>query len=459
MPSYPAYRLVRTFIRVALRGFYQQIRVVGLENVPLEGQGPVIFAGNHPNSLLDPALVIGSCNRLAHFAAKDVLFKSPPLRLIFNAMGVIPIARARDHQGKKLDNSAAFAALNEVLVDGRSMGIFPEGISHDSSSLASLKTGAARIGLQLVDESPETPLVIVPVGLTYIRRKRMRSRVLVQFGDAIDVRAWLEAYREDPRAAARDLTGAIEQGLKALTINAPDWETVRVLDGVRRLYQPPRIPLEHRVELARRFNEGYQQVRDQPEVVVLYKRVERYLDELDAMGLDDRDLDDDHNLRSRRQRAARNLVMAMVWLPLALPGFLLFAPLGQLVSWAGVALSPRKDVIQTSKFVSAVAGTAAAYLAVVGLVSLYAGLSWGLMAAVLLPLSGWATLKVLDRGVRLHRLAGSGLRSLTIGREIARLKAERRFLEAEVIRAVERLIPEDMERLYQRTAEEPLEPA
>jgi len=30
----------------------------GLEHVPLEGQGPVLFAGNHPNSLLDPALII-----------------------------------------------------------------------------------------------------------------------------------------------------------------------------------------------------------------------------------------------------------------------------------------------------------------------------------------------------------------------------------------------------------------
>ncbi len=455
MSSYPAYRLVRAFIRVALRGFYQQIRVVGLENVPAAGQGPVIFAGNHPNSLLDPALVICSCERLAHFAAKDVLFKHPILRLIFKAMGVIPIARARDHQGRRVDNTAAFAALNAALLDGRSMGIFPEGISHDASSLSALKTGAARIGLQLVGEHPETPLVIVPVGLTYIRRKRMRSRVLVQFGDPIRVGDWLDAWRADPRGAARDLTGAIERGLRALTVNAPDWETVRVLDGVRRLYQPPRIPLEHRVELARRFNEGYQQVRDQPEVIVLYQRVKRYLDELDALGISDRDLDADANLRSRWQRAARSLVMALVWLPMALPGFALFVPLGQLVSWAGAALSPRKDVIQTSKFVAAVAATTASYLALVGALAAWAGPGWALAAAAGLPLSGWATLEVLDRGVALRRLAGSGLRSLTIGRELRRLSAERRFLEAEVIRAVERFMPADMQRLYPRSVEEP----
>lgn len=32
-----------------------------------------------------------------HFAAKDVLFKSRPLRVILHAMGAVPIARRMDH--------------------------------------------------------------------------------------------------------------------------------------------------------------------------------------------------------------------------------------------------------------------------------------------------------------------------------------------------------------------------
>ena len=460
--QYPAYKLVRSFIHFALRGFYQQIRVVGLENVPLEGQAPVIFAGNHPNSLLDPAIVICSVNRMAHFAAKDVLFQSAPLRVIMNALGVVPISRRKDHGGegsvKKIDNSQAFAALNKVLISGRSMGIFPEGISHDQASLSGLKTGAARIGLQLVAEEPDVPLVIVPVGLTYIHRNRMRSRVLVQFGHPLQVHDWLDAFKEDPREAARDLTDHLDRGLRALTINAPDWETVRVLDGVRRLYQPPRIPLENRVELARRFNEGFQTVKDKPEVIVLYSRIERYLDELDSLGLSDRDLDDDANFRSRRARAARNLMLALVWLPLALPGFLVFLPLGQLVSWAGVNFAPRTDVIQTSKFVLGVATAAAAYMGLVALTTVFGSIPAGIAVAVALPLSAVATLKVLERGVRLRRLLSGGVRSLMLGREVERLRAERRFLEAEVIKAVERLLPEDMERLYERTAEEIVDP-
>ncbi|MEO0604754.1 MAG: hypothetical protein AAF211_25200 [Myxococcota bacterium] len=61
-------------------------------------------------------------------------------------------------------------------------------------------------------------------------------------------------------------------------------------DGVRRLYQPPRISLHDRVVLTHRFATVYPKVRDEPEVRALYDEVREYLDRLDAVGLSDRDL-------------------------------------------------------------------------------------------------------------------------------------------------------------------------
>jgi len=454
-----AYRLVRSLLSGVLRAFYQQIRVVGLENVPPEGAGPVIFAGNHPNSLLDPALIVCTCDRYVHFAAKDVLFRSPPLRVILSAMGAVPIYRRKDHPDGKLDNSSTFQALHQVLADGRSMGIFPEGISHDDSQLAGMKTGAARIGLGLQAEAPALPLVVIPCGLTYVRRKRWRSRVLVQYGDPIPVAEHLELHREDPRAASRALTDRIEAGLRALTVNAEDWDTVRVLDGVRRLYQPPRIPLEHRVELSRRFNEVYPAVREHPEVVVLYARVRRYVDRLDALGLEDRDISDVANLRSKRIRALHNLLLVLFWLPLALPGFIVFAPVAQLVAWAGVNFAPRKDVIATTKLVLGVGALGAVYAGLILALGWFTSWWTAILAAALLPLSAIAALKVLARGTTLAGLVEVGLKSFFLSREIDDLRRQRRMLEAEVVRAVGELIPDDMEPLYprevtQETAEE-----
>ena len=67
-----AYRILAWFLRIVTRVFFRQVEVVGLENIP---PGPVLFAGNHPNSLIDPILIITTCGRKVHFAAKDTLFK------------------------------------------------------------------------------------------------------------------------------------------------------------------------------------------------------------------------------------------------------------------------------------------------------------------------------------------------------------------------------------------------
>ncbi|MBL8743466.1 MAG: 1-acyl-sn-glycerol-3-phosphate acyltransferase, partial [Myxococcales bacterium] len=126
-----AYRILRWFLRLIARAFFRQIEVVGLDNIPVDPHtnapaGGVIFAGNHPNSLLDPVLIITTCGRRVSFAAKDTLFKSRLLKLVLDGLGAVPIARRDDHgAGKPLDNDKAFEAMFEVLGRGEAIGIFP----------------------------------------------------------------------------------------------------------------------------------------------------------------------------------------------------------------------------------------------------------------------------------------------------------------------------------------------
>jgi 1-acyl-sn-glycerol-3-phosphate acyltransferase len=111
-----AYRILRWFLRLIARAFFRQIEVVGLDNVP---DGAVLFAGNHPNSLLDPVLIITTCGRRVSFAAKDTLFKSRLLKLVLDGLGAVPIARRDDHGGGKgVDNDKAFEAMFTVLGRG-----------------------------------------------------------------------------------------------------------------------------------------------------------------------------------------------------------------------------------------------------------------------------------------------------------------------------------------------------
>jgi 1-acyl-sn-glycerol-3-phosphate acyltransferase len=438
------YRLLRGLLRAALGVFFRRMEVVGRENVPAEG--PVIFCGNHPNSLLDPVLVIATCGRVVHFAAKDVLFRSRFLRFFLDSLGAVPIRRRQDHGGGPVDNDATFEQLFAVLAAGETMGIFPEGLSHDDAHLARLKTGAARVALGAARRGPAP--VIVPCGLHYVHRKRFRSSVLVQYGEPIAVDAW--GREADERAAAQGLTDEIERRLRALTVNADDWETVRVLDGVRRLYQPPHIRLEDRVELARRFNAVYPEVKDRPEVLGLLARVRQYLERLEDLGLSDRDL-----LRVPRAgeiagRLLRQVLLLLVWMPLALLGAPLCFPLVWVIRHVSPRMAPRKDVIGTTKFLSGFLTVLGMYAALVVAAAVLSGAVAALLAFFVLPLSGYAALRVLDRFGQMKRTFAASARLLRFRREVDALRAERAALEAAVVAAVDRHRPADMAPLFPR---------
>ncbi len=442
------YALLQRFLRALVHVFFRQVAVVGLEHVPGEGEGPVIFAGNHPNSLLDPILVIVTAGRIVHFAAKDVLFRSALLRVFLRGLGAVPVARRSDHGGA-VDNVDAFDQLYAVLAAGRAVGIFPEGLSHDDSQLARLKTGAARIALGASGQHPGLRVRVVPVGLTYVHPKRFRSRVLVQFGPPIEITPErLEAWRANERDAVGVLTTDLDREMRALTVNADSWELLRVLDGVRRLYQPADITLESRVELARRFARVYPDVRDRPDVRQLFDRVSAFLDRLDAAGLTDRDLRRGLRVGDVFARILRHIVLVVFWLPLAAPGAIVHVPLATIIRLWGPRFSPRKDVLATTKLVMGLLGFLLLMFAVPFLLFLRFGSAVAFAVAAMLALSGYATLRVLERMAAVRRLGITFVRLFALRKEIESLRVERAELEALVLRAVERNIPADMVPLF-----------
>lgn len=443
-----AYRLMRTFLRFWLRVFFRRIQVVGTEHVPPDGA--VIFCGNHPNSLLDPALIIAFCGRTVRFAAKDVLFRSRFLRIFLDALGAVPIRRRKDHGGDQVDNTSAFEALFSALADGGAMGIFPEGISHDAAHLTKLKTGAARIALGTV-EAHGVPVRMVPCGLHYVHPKRFRSSVLVQFGEPIEVGAARVAdFAQDDRAASVELTSELTTRMRGLTVNAEDWASVRVLDAVRRLYQPRDIALEDRVELSRRFNQVYPEVRSEPAVRQLYERVRAYQDRLESLGVTDRALSAEARPVDIARHVLRHLMLMLVWLPLAGIGLVVHLPLIIAVSVTGPRLAPRKDVIATTKFVAGFIGIGVVYALAVTAAWWWAGPWAALVTIGVLPLTGHASLRVLEGSRGLARGATTLSRLLLWRREVSELRAERDALEREVVAAVQRFKPEDMVALFPR---------
>jgi 1-acyl-sn-glycerol-3-phosphate acyltransferase len=224
------YHVLRRVISFGLDLYFVDIQSHGVENVPK--WGPVIFAANHPNSIMD-TMILGFCSeRQVHYMARSGLFEHLPLKFIFDRCGVIPVYRSQDGTDKS-KNASSFEAAFELLEGGKVLGIFPEGRNSQEWRVIDIKTGTARIALGVEARNDfDLGVRVVPVGLNYQDRDRFLTSVLLRFGEPIDVRKWKEQYEGDDREAVRDLTRTIQQGIEAQTLHVENvvvWEMARAL--------------------------------------------------------------------------------------------------------------------------------------------------------------------------------------------------------------------------------------
>src|SRR5206468_1586214 len=138
------------------------VEVAGREHVPRKH--PVIFVLNHPNALVDPAFLFCLAPRRVSFLAKAPLFRMPVIRYFVRALDSLPVYRRQDEGEDVSKNRETFAAARKLLARGGTIGICPEGVSHDEPRLLPIKTGAARIALAAVSTGEVSDLKIVPAG-------------------------------------------------------------------------------------------------------------------------------------------------------------------------------------------------------------------------------------------------------------------------------------------------------
>ncbi len=449
------YRMLVAFLRLVTRVFFRSVEVVGLDHVPTGG--PVMFVGNHPNSLVDPVVITSSCPRRVSFAARDGLFVMPHLRPILWALGSVPIKRKQDHAGGANDNAAAFAAIHALLAAGGAFGIFPEGVSYTEPDLQPMKTGAARMALGAASEG--TSVVIVPVGLSYRRKQHFRGRVLVQYGRPIALDAtWVDRWKKDPKDAAHALTDAIELAMRALTINADDFDTLKVLDGVRRLYVPEtrELSLADEAELSRRLVSHWEKKQEVPEVKQYYADVTAYLALLDALGLTDWDLRKPISKWDWTRRVLRHVVLLLVDVPLALPGLVLHLPILWGATRAGEMVLERDDVRATMRMMIGVGGVVVVHLAIAIAIVAMDPTPMGAVRALLvwafLVTSGLAAIRVLEKQAVVRHGLRVLLRITALKGELEALREQRDALRDRLRPLVEAHVDPSLERIVSRSA-------
>lgn len=437
-------------VRAITNTFFRRIDIVGAEHVPAEG--PVIFAGNHPNALMDGWLLTAKCGRWPlHFMVNAKLWKYRALGPLLDLSGAVPVYSREEH-GDAADNSKAFDELYKVIESGNCMGIFPEGISHTESQLTKLKTGAARIALAVAARG-NTSVTIIPCGLNYIHRHRYRSQVLLEFGAPMHIdEHWAIEYRSDEMGTVRKLTDQLANALLNVTLNAPDWNTLRFVQTTRRLYKPKTADLTpgQYVELNRRFVASYAAVADKPEVLVFRKDVENYQARLDMLGLKDYQLRSPVSLgHAFRKIFLRSLKMLLL-LPAAIPGALLHLPVGWIAATVGERFSYEMDDIATLKVFATISLLPLLYITVAVIVGMNYGLWWAVLTLTLLPLSFIATVKVIEAETSLLVSILSVLRLARLSSEVEDLRKTRADLVEQTRMLVERMVDPNMPRMFSK---------
>ena len=229
------YRLMRRLIGLALGFYFRRIERFHIEQVP--GSGPVLFVSNHPGSLTDSFIIGVSVPRKVNFIGTVQLFQFKPVKWLLMHCGVIPINRVKDNPRAMRSVADTFEAVYQVLERREAVGIFPEGVTYDDSALKEVKSGAARMALELESRHDgKLGLRLVPVGLTYSAKELYRSEVLANFGEPIVAADFLQGYAEHRRECITRLTGEIEQRIQSLILHIPKLEEIRVVEAVKRLY-------------------------------------------------------------------------------------------------------------------------------------------------------------------------------------------------------------------------------
>ncbi|HKO44755.1 MAG TPA: 1-acyl-sn-glycerol-3-phosphate acyltransferase [Pyrinomonadaceae bacterium] len=432
-------RIIVALLRFALRVYFRRVEVVGLEHVPRER--PLIFVLNHPNALVDPAFLLCLAPRQVSFLAKAPLFDMPVLGYIVRAMDALPVYRHQDEGGDISKNSETFVAARKLLGRGGTIGICPEGVSHDEKRLRPIKTGAARIALGAVSTGEVSGLQIVPAGLYYTSKTKFRSEALLYFGKPIDVEpVALEAGDVPPRAEVRELSSRIENALREVMLDAHHEEALHTVRRAEKIFSAAADEqdesLAQELQLQQRFIKAYSVLLERaPERLQrLETRLKRFEEELAQAGVDPDDLSPPKSTWSVFTHLISRVILFLLLIGPAVVGLAVHYPAYRLGGLLATRISKNdEDVISTVKILSAMLLFPLTWMVVAWLSYTWWGWGIALVILVLLPVAGYLAIRFFE-GIDSFMGGSRALAFFLMRRRFfVRLLAERNAIRNEIL--------------------------
>lgn len=151
------------------------LRYMDKKNIPKKTS--VIYVSNH-RSNLDPPLVGAGARGKCGFMAKEELFKNKLFAWLISALGAFPVSRGKG------DFTVIDTAV-DILGNGQSMMIFPEGTRSKDGKVGRGHSGAALI-------AAKSGCKIIPVGVVYGEKLKFRTKLRVYYGEPIDPKDYID---------------------------------------------------------------------------------------------------------------------------------------------------------------------------------------------------------------------------------------------------------------------------
>ena len=191
------YTFIVWFLYLIISKILFFVRIEGRENIPKDRN--CVMMGNHQH-IFDP-LMLALCvpDREIHFMGKKELWNNKLLGWAFTKVHGFPVDRGN------IDMAAIRTAMN-VLKEGNTLGIFPEGTRSKSGHMLPLLGGASMLALR-------SKCDVIPV---YIDGNyRLFHPMVVRVGKPVEMADLLEG--RITRETTDALTARVEQAFAALS--------------------------------------------------------------------------------------------------------------------------------------------------------------------------------------------------------------------------------------------------
>ena len=283
---------------------------------------------------------------------------------------------------------------------------------------------------------------LIPVGLHFYSISHFRSRVLVNFGDPIDLAPYIEQYRKEGFEGVRALTDEIQRRLMELTVNIRNEELDTFVRDIEHIYRDElrTITKKGRELLDKAYREEfviskaiaecvqYYHDHDPERLAAMQEEVQAYMRKLKKLHLRDAMLRESVSPKDIWRQAGRAYGLAVL-------GFLpaLYGILNNFIPYRIAEICGRHFLYERTKILSALLiGGGLAFLLFYGLqtflVTILTGPVIGSIYLVSLPASGFFALAYIHRMRELNKKISFSFFLYTNRPLIARMRRQRRIL-------------------------------